>query len=60
MVNSVFEDTNRTDFNPEANTSEFIARIPKYSSLGKAFTISLKGTTLAMKERRTPLILTAH
>src|SRR5262245_20461766 len=44
MVNAVFEDTNRPDFHAEANTDEFIARIPEYVSHGvRAFTICLQG-----------------
>ena len=44
MVNAVFEDTSRKDFDPEANTGEFIARIPAYVKAGvRAFTIGLQG-----------------
>jgi cellulase (glycosyl hydrolase family 5) len=44
MVNAVFEDTKRPTFNPQANTNEFLARIPDYMSAGvNAFTISLQG-----------------
>src|SRR5687768_7484440 len=40
MVNSVFEDTSRPDFDPAANTQEFVARMPEYVSLGvRAFTV---------------------
>jgi hypothetical protein len=44
MVHAVFEDTYRTDFDPAANTQEFVARMPEYVSLGvRAFTIGLQG-----------------
>ena len=44
MVNAVFEDENRQDFDPDANTEEFVARIPDYVSHGvRAFTICLQG-----------------
>ncbi len=44
MVNAVFEDANRPDFDADANTSEFIARIPDYVANGvRAFTINLQG-----------------
>ena len=44
MVNAVFEDRNRSDFDAEANTDEFIARIPEYVAQGiRAFTICLQG-----------------
>jgi CubicO group peptidase (beta-lactamase class C family) len=44
MVNSVFEDTNRAAFDPDANADEFISRIPEYVSNGaRAFTICLQG-----------------
>jgi hypothetical protein len=44
MVNAVFEDRNRTDFDPEANTDEFIAALPEYVRHGvRAFTINLQG-----------------
>jgi CubicO group peptidase (beta-lactamase class C family) len=44
MVNAVFEDRNRTDFDADANTAEFVARIPDYVSHGvRAFTICLQG-----------------
>ena len=44
MVNSVFEDRNRTDFDPDSNTEEFIARIPDYVAHGiRAFTVCLQG-----------------
>jgi len=44
MVNAVFEDRNKPDFNPEANTDEFIARIPDYTARGvNAFTVCLQG-----------------
>ncbi|HEY7612040.1 MAG TPA: hypothetical protein VH764_03535 [Gemmatimonadales bacterium] len=44
MVNAIFEDTNRPEFDPAANTDEFVARMPEYVSQGVlAFTISLQG-----------------
>ena len=44
MVNSVFEDTKRPQFDPEGNTSEFVGRMREYVSLGvRAFTVSLQG-----------------
>jgi hypothetical protein len=44
MVNSVFEDAKRKDFDPEANTSKFIAQISDYVAHGvRAFTICLQG-----------------
>jgi len=44
MVNAVFEDANRPDFDPEANTDTFISQIPDYVAHGiRAFTINLQG-----------------
>jgi hypothetical protein len=44
MVNAVFEDRNRPDFDPEANTDRFIARLPEYAAQGvNAFTICMQG-----------------
>ena len=44
MVNSVFEDRKRPDFDANANTEEFIAQIPDYLAHGvRAFTINLQG-----------------
>jgi hypothetical protein len=44
MVNCVFEDAKRKDFDPEANTDEFVARIPEYAAQGvRAFTVGLQG-----------------
>ena len=44
MVNAVFEDRNRTDFDAAANTREFLKQIPTYVSQGvSAFTIGLQG-----------------
>jgi hypothetical protein len=44
MVNSTFEDRNRTDFDSEANTNRFLAKIPEYKSCGvNAFTLNLQG-----------------
>jgi hypothetical protein len=43
MVNATFEDRKRSDFDPEANTDEFIARIPDYVAHGvRAFTLNLQ------------------
>ena len=44
MVNSVFEDDGRPDFDPEKNTAEFVGRMPDYVGQGvRAFTVSLQG-----------------
>lgn len=44
VVNATFEDLNRPSFDPEANTQEFIARIPEYVAQGvRAFTLNLQG-----------------
>jgi len=44
MVNSVFEDLGKPDFDPGSNTTEFIRAIPDYVRSGvRAFTISLQG-----------------
>jgi len=44
MVNATFEDRNRTDFDPNANTDSFIAHIPHYHAHGiRAFTLCLQG-----------------
>ena len=44
MVNAVFEDRNRSDFDPDSNTEEFLARLPDYVANGiRAFTICLQG-----------------
>lgn len=44
MVNATFEDRNRTDFDPNANTDTFIAHIPNYYTHGiRAFTLCLQG-----------------
>lgn len=44
MVNSVFEDAKRKDFDPEANTAKFLAAVPDYVAHGvRAFTIGLQG-----------------
>ena len=44
MVNSTFEDRNRTDFDPDANAEEFLAQIPDYVAHGVlAFTLNLQG-----------------
>src|SRR5436190_16909251 len=44
MVNAVFEDSRRPEFDPTANTAAFVARIPEYSASGvTAFTVGLQG-----------------
>jgi hypothetical protein len=44
MVNAVFEDRGKPDFDASANTDEFIEQIPSYVSHGvNAFTIGLQG-----------------
>jgi hypothetical protein len=44
MVNTVFEDLKRPDFDAEANTDEFITQIPDYVAHGvRAFTLNLQG-----------------
>jgi CubicO group peptidase (beta-lactamase class C family) len=44
MVNAVFEDRHRPDFDPEANTDRFLARLPEYADHGvRAFTVCLQG-----------------
>jgi len=44
MVNSVFEDRERTEFDAEKNTDRFIATIPDYAAQGvRAFTLNLQG-----------------
>jgi hypothetical protein len=44
MVNAVFEDEERREFDPERNTAEFIGRMPEYVAHGvRAFTVSLQG-----------------
>ena len=44
MVNAVFEDRHKPDFDPEATTDRFIARIPDYAGSGvNAFTLGLQG-----------------
>jgi CubicO group peptidase (beta-lactamase class C family) len=44
MVNAAFEDRQRPDFDPDANTDEFIAQIPDYVAHGvRAFTVCLQG-----------------
>src|SRR5262245_39390649 len=44
MVNAVFEEAKRPDFDAEMNTDEFIARIPDYVAHGvRAFTLCLQG-----------------
>lgn len=44
MVNAVFEDTKKPEFDPEANTDRFIEQIPDYVAHGvRAFTLNLQG-----------------
>jgi len=44
MVNSIFEDQNRADFDARANTAEFVEKIPEYVRAGvRAFTLNLQG-----------------
>jgi CubicO group peptidase (beta-lactamase class C family) len=44
MVNAVFEDRRRSEFDAEKNTDDFIAVIPDYAAHGvRAFTINLQG-----------------
>jgi CubicO group peptidase (beta-lactamase class C family) len=44
MVNSVFEDRRKPEFDPEANTDRFLAHLPDYAAHGvRAFTICLQG-----------------
>jgi hypothetical protein len=44
MVNATFEDRNRDDFDPDANTDAFLAVMPEYVGAGvRAFTFNLQG-----------------
>ena len=44
MVNAIFEDRNRSDFDADANADRFIAAIPAYAAHGvNAFTVCLQG-----------------
>jgi hypothetical protein len=44
MVNSVFEDDGRPEFDPEGNTAEFLGKMQEYVAHGvRAFTVSLQG-----------------
>jgi CubicO group peptidase (beta-lactamase class C family) len=44
MVNAVFEDAKKPDFDPDANTDRFIKVIPDYVDHGiRAFTLNLQG-----------------
>jgi hypothetical protein len=36
MVNATFEDRGRPDFDPDANTNEFLAALPDYAAHGTA------------------------
>jgi CubicO group peptidase (beta-lactamase class C family) len=43
-VNATFEDANRRDFDPDANTRDFLTAIPHYVAHGvRAFTLNLQG-----------------
>ena len=53
MVNSVFEDRLKPDFDPEANTSCFLSRLPDYAAHGvTAFTICLRSPTAGSCQAR--------
>ncbi|HZO88480.1 MAG TPA: serine hydrolase [Chthonomonadaceae bacterium] len=44
MVNAVFEDTHKPEFDADANTSRFLACLPDYVAYGlRAFTLNLQG-----------------
>jgi hypothetical protein len=44
MVNATFEDPNRKDFDPDANTAAFLKHMPEYAAHGvRAFTLCLQG-----------------
>lgn len=44
MVNATFEDRNRDDFDADANTDAFLAKVPDYYAHGvRAFTLCLQG-----------------
>lgn len=44
MVNAVFEDRRKPDFDPDANTDRFLAQLPDYVAHGvRAFTVCLQG-----------------
>ena len=44
MVNSVFEDRHKPDYDPEANTNRFLSHLSDYAAHGvRAFTICLQG-----------------
>ena len=44
VVNSVFQDDGRPDFDPESNTAEFLGKMQEYVAHGvRAFTVSLQG-----------------
>jgi CubicO group peptidase (beta-lactamase class C family) len=44
MVNCTFEDRNRSDFDPDANTAQFLKVLPDYAAAGvRAFTLNLQG-----------------
>lgn len=44
MVNAIFEDRKRPDFDPDANTDKFLAQLPDYAGHGvRAVTLCLQG-----------------
>ncbi|MHC4178682.1 MAG: hypothetical protein ACYSWU_14320 [Planctomycetota bacterium] len=44
MVNSIFEDRKRPEFDPDANTAAFLDKLPDYAAHGvRALTINLQG-----------------
>ena len=44
IVNAIFEDRQRPDFDPDANTAAFLDKLPDYVAHGvRAFTINLQG-----------------
>lgn len=58
MVNAVFEDTGPAgrahlgSFDPDANTTRFIARMPEYLAQGvRAFTVGLQGGMPGLRRR---------
>jgi hypothetical protein len=61
MVNAVFEDRSRPEFDPDANTDEFIAQIPDYVAHGvRAFTVCLQGGMPGYEGRRSAFEPTAR
>lgn len=44
MVNATFEDRNRDDFDPDANTAAFLSVMPEYVGAGvRTLTFNLQG-----------------